>query len=152
MDAERAGVRRGRRPVVQAALCHRGRAVSVGGRRARTRVDRLRADRSCGFPALGWTQCSLLVVGSNRRDGDVMKAIAAGFAFLLLAVPAQAQTDDARWEPWIGCWELATENIGEGAPAAGRLSGSGVTQRPSGAFPRVCVTRAGNGVRVETTV
>lgn len=82
-----------------------------------------------------------------------MKAIVAGLALLLLAAPAQAQSADARWEPWLGCWELTVDSTREGAPAAGRLS-SGLTsaERPSGAVPRVCVTRVANGVRVETTV
>ena len=82
-----------------------------------------------------------------------MKAIVAGFALLFLAAPAQAQSTDARWEPWLGCWELTADNTREGAPAAGRLSsGSESVQRPSDAVPRVCVTRAASGVRVETTV
>ena len=82
-----------------------------------------------------------------------MKAIVAAFAFLFLAASAQAQSADARWEPWLGCWELTVDNTREGAPAAGRLASDPVSaQRPNGAMPRVCVTRAANGVRVETTV
>ena len=33
-----------------------------------------------------------------------MKAILAAVALLAAALPAQAQTADARWEPWLGCW------------------------------------------------
>jgi hypothetical protein len=82
-----------------------------------------------------------------------MKAIVAGLALLVAAVPAQAQTADARWEPWLGCWELTTDNTREGVPAAGQLAGSsGNIQRRSDAAPRVCVTRTPGGVRVDTTV
>ena len=31
--------------------------------------------------------------------------------FALLAVPARAQTNDMRWEPWLGCWNLAVDNL-----------------------------------------
>ena len=31
--------------------------------------------------------------------------------FALVAVPARAQSTDARWAPWLGCWTLATENL-----------------------------------------
>jgi hypothetical protein len=82
-----------------------------------------------------------------------MKAILAALALLAVAVPAQAQSADARWEPWLGCWELTADNIGEGAPAAGRLSSAPApAQRRNDATPRVCVTRDAAGVRVETTV
>jgi hypothetical protein len=48
---------------------------------------------------------------------------------------------------------LTTDNTREGASAAGQLSnGSGNIQRRTEAAPRVCVTRAPGGVRVETTV
>ena len=60
-----------------------------------------------------------------------MKAFVAAFALVLAALPSQAQTADARWEPWLGCWELAAA---------------------ADAAPRVCVTRTANGARFETTV
>jgi hypothetical protein len=82
-----------------------------------------------------------------------MKAIVAAFALVLAALPAQAQTADARWEPWLGCWELTADNVRDPAPAAGRLpDGSATIARRNGLSPRVCVTRAANGARFETTV
>jgi hypothetical protein len=82
-----------------------------------------------------------------------MKAIVAGFALLLLAVPAQAQTADARWESWLGCWELTADNVREAAPAADRApAGTPTLQRRGAVLPRVCVTRDGPGARFETTV
>ena len=72
--------------------------------------------------------------------------------FVLLAVPARAQSTDPRWEPWIGCWSLATENL------RGTETQEGVPQRstrPStvrDGAPRVCVSNATNGARFETTV
>jgi uncharacterized membrane protein YgcG len=82
-----------------------------------------------------------------------MKAILTGLALLLLALPAQAQTADARWQPWLGCWELTADNVREGAPAARRLADGSPTARRSGdSIPRVCVSAAGGGARFETTV
>lgn len=70
--------------------------------------------------------------------------------FALVAVPARAQSTDARWAPWLGCWTLATENLRDGASQDARR-----TARPSSVdegAPRVCVTRAADGARFETTV
>jgi hypothetical protein len=72
--------------------------------------------------------------------------------FTLLAVPARAQSTDARWESWLGCWTLATENLRGTEPQGGVPQ---ATARPStvreGA-PRVCVSSAANGARFLTTV
>jgi hypothetical protein len=42
-----------------------------------------------------------------------------GFALLLLvaAAPAAAQEVDARWTPWLGCWQMLNERVREGNPA-----------------------------------
>lgn len=82
-----------------------------------------------------------------------MKAIVAAFALVFAALPAQAQTADVRWDPWLGCWELTADNVRDGASAAPRLpNGSSTITRRNGAGPRVCVTRAASGARFETTV
>src|SRR5688500_16738119 len=84
-----------------------------------------------------------------------MRSALLVLAFALVAVPARAQSnDDARWEPWLGCWTLAVENLrdGESQDAGARQR----TPRPSAArdgAPRVCVTRATTGgARFETMV
>ena len=82
-----------------------------------------------------------------------MKSALLVAAFALLAVPARAQTNDIRWEPFLGCWTLAADNLRpREAPevVAGRTA-----RRPSTAIdgaPRVCVTRTPDGARFETTV
>ena len=40
-----------------------------------------------------------------------MKSTLLVAVFALLAMPARAQTNDARWEPWLGCWTLAVDNL-----------------------------------------
>lgn len=82
-----------------------------------------------------------------------MKSALLAAAFALIAVPARAQTNDIRWEPFLGCWTLAADNLRpREAPedAAGRAA-----RRPSTVIdgaPRVCVTRTADGARFETTV
>ena len=70
--------------------------------------------------------------------------------FAFLAVPARAQSTDARWEPWIGCWSLATENLRSTETQELQRSTRPTTAREGA--PRVCVSRAANGARFETTV
>ena len=70
--------------------------------------------------------------------------------FALLAVPARAQSTDARWEPWIGCWTLATENLRDTEARDLQRSARPSTVREGA--PRVCVSAAANGARFETTV
>jgi hypothetical protein len=81
-----------------------------------------------------------------------MRSALLVLAFALVAVPAHAQSNDSRWEPWFGCWTLAVENQRDGGPQ------DADTRRPTppaatreGA-PRVCVTRTTSGARFETTV
>jgi hypothetical protein len=82
-----------------------------------------------------------------------MKATLAVVVLLAAALPAQAQTADARWEPWLGCWELTADRVRDAAlPAASRATAPGTIQRRTDNSPRVCVTRAGGGARFETTV
>lgn len=73
--------------------------------------------------------------------------------FALLAVPARAQTNDMRWEPWLGCWNLAVDNLRpREAPedVAGPAAPAPAT--PIDSAPRVCVRRTPDGARFETTV
>jgi hypothetical protein len=73
-------------------------------------------------------------------------------AFALLALPAGAQTNDARWDGWLGCWTLAVDNLRDTqAPAAVPPPAF----RPSAVIdqaPTVCVTQAAGGARFVTTV
>src|SRR6188474_3173291 len=72
--------------------------------------------------------------------------------FALVAVPARAQSPDLRWEPWLGCWTLATENLRN---ADSQDNAAPRSTRPStvrDGAPRVCVSRAPEGARFETTV
>ena len=72
--------------------------------------------------------------------------------FALLAVPARAQTNDMRWEPWLGCWNLAVDNL---RPRETPEDVAGAAPRPATAIdsaPRVCVSRTSDGARFETTV
>ena len=79
-----------------------------------------------------------------------MRSALLVLTFALVAVPARAQSADSRWQPWLGCWMLATENLRDGATQDPRRAA-----RPSSADangPRVCVTPTDDGARFETTV
>ena len=74
-----------------------------------------------------------------------------GFA-LLAALPAQAQTNDPRWEPWLGCWTLVVDNLSAGDPndaSPRRPTRPNIEREDS---PRVCVAPSSGGARLETTV
>lgn len=76
-----------------------------------------------------------------------MRAMLLGFALLLPAAPAQAQTADTRWSQWLGCWELTIEDVREGARTAVPLPPLQDSR------PRICVTPGPDGgARFETTV
>lgn len=82
-----------------------------------------------------------------------MTALLAATAFLLLAIPAAAQTADARWEPFLGCWELTIDNVRAPQPIdpAGQAPLRPRARTATG--PRVCVTRSlAGGARFETTL
>lgn len=68
-----------------------------------------------------------------RTTGLLSGALLAAAA---LVGPAQAQDADARWLPWLGCWEPVGA-AAEGAPAEDAL---------------LCVRQAGGGVEVVTLV
>jgi hypothetical protein len=97
-----------------------------------------------------------------------MKAFVFGAALMIAAAPAGAQTADTRpstiaqgapskvegrWEPFLGCWDLTTDNVRNGAPAAAQLADLPLAMRSRGAGPRVCVTRTPEGgARFQTTL
>src|SRR5687768_9562323 len=80
-----------------------------------------------------------------------MKSALLITVFALLAVPARAQSQDLRWEPWLGCWTLATENLRSADSQDAQQRSSRPSTVRDGA-PRVCVSRAPDGARFETTV
>src|SRR5262245_40408995 len=75
-------------------------------------------------------------------------------AISTLALVSTAGAQDARWEPWLGCWEMVRENVRDGIvlplqdqPALALPTG------PQRAAPQVCVRRTGeNRVTLRTTV
>lgn len=81
-----------------------------------------------------------------------MKTTLLVAVFTLLAVPARAQSTDSRWEPWIGCWTLATENLRGTEPQDGLPQQSGRPSTVREGAPRVCVRSAADGARFLTTV
>lgn len=70
-----------------------------------------------------------------------------GLLLFLAAIPAQAQQLDSRWTPWLGCWQLVDESVGEVNPAVARRAA-----RPNDT--RVCVVPAGQaaGVTLSTVI
>jgi hypothetical protein len=76
-----------------------------------------------------------------------MKTLILGFALTLFALPAAAQTaGDSRWAPWVGCWELVTEDARDVSPASNTLADE-LPAQPSqaGTRPRTCVTASADG-------
>jgi uncharacterized membrane protein YgcG len=80
-----------------------------------------------------------------------MKAIIGAIAIAgALFVPAQeAAAEDARWAPWLGCWQRVSEDVREGVEPFIRADESDGVETA----PRVCVTQSGeNQVTLTTTV
>jgi hypothetical protein len=74
----------------------------------------------------------------------------AGAAFAQQTAPA-----DARWQPWIGCWQLLDEHVRNHADLTSEpVSAASAPARleRSGANTRVCVTPAGQGVSLTTMI
>jgi hypothetical protein len=72
--------------------------------------------------------------------------------FALFAVPARAQSPDVRWEPWLGCWTLATDNLRDTEPQGNPTQRSTRPSTVRDGAPRVCVSRVPEGARFVTTV
>lgn len=66
--------------------------------------------------------------------------------------PVLAQTPDTRWEPWIGCWELAIENVRDAVSELTPTDGAAAPAAVREGAPRVCVSHAGGGAAFDTTV
>ena len=81
-----------------------------------------------------------------------MRSILLATLFAILAVPARAQTADVRWEPWLGCWELAGDNLRGSISEDGLIARAPMPASLREGAPRVCVTRTPDGARFETTV
>jgi hypothetical protein len=101
--------------------------------------------------AKGETLAIALAVG-RWTLGVVMKSALLVAALVVLAVPAHAQTADQRWEPWLGCWELAADNQRDAHAPDGTIPRASRPAAVRDGAPRVCVTRVPGGVRFETTV
>jgi hypothetical protein len=86
---------------------------------------------------------------------DIATSVFVVFAMSLSAPAGQGAAEDARWAPWLGCWEMVLDRVREGAP----VPGDDLTPAPpplalvERAAPRVCVTRDGpNTVKMTTTI
>ncbi len=72
---------------------------------------------------------------------------------LLLAAPAPAQTADARWAPWLGCWNLVADTPPPPTPNALRERDAGPGRRrapESVTRVQVCVEPRDEGVVLRT--
>ena len=74
--------------------------------------------------------------------------VAIAVLLAAIAAPAHAQQPDARWSPWLGCWQMLDERVREGNPsgadavAAARQRGLGGTTNIT-----VCVCAHGAACR-----
>jgi hypothetical protein len=76
------------------------------------------------------------------------------FIVSVIAAPAHAQqSPDARWAPWLGCWQLIDENQGDAALNPARGTGA-PSARPSRSDMSVCAARASDaaGITLKTRV
>lgn len=82
----------------------------------------------------------------------VFVPVAAG-AQTSSSVPAAARTQaaDARWNAWLGCWDLVLENSRDASPGAPPPRARG-TQTSAASRPQVCVQPAEGGVTFSTRV
>jgi hypothetical protein len=82
------------------------------------------------------------------------------FALLIVAGPSSAQpsdpaASDARWQPWVGCWQLLDESVqDESDISPGEVAAGGGGGRASRANngTRVCVAPAHGGVTMTTLI
>jgi len=76
--------------------------------------------------------------------------IGALLVAVILAEPAQAQTADAHWGPWLGCWDLLVQTP-RLDPRVG-LDDTTADVSPAPRAGQVCVEPAGGGVTMRTLV
>jgi hypothetical protein len=84
-----------------------------------------------------------------------MYSIALALAFVLASVPAaRAQAPDARWNDWVGCWDLVADgNVARLPPAEDAAGGVTGPIRPGGSrSARVCVSPNRGGAELRTMV
>ncbi len=74
-------------------------------------------------------------------------------ALLLAVADAQAQTTaDTRWTPFVGCWDLVSEDLPDSGPGAAREASAPRGRTGARRSARVCVEPQGAGVSMTTTV
>jgi hypothetical protein len=79
-----------------------------------------------------------------------MKTLALTSALVLFPLVSIAQQPaDAKWTPWLGCWELVLENAQD---ATTRPSPSRRTLPSSSSRPQICIEPSGLGVTLSTRV
>ena len=84
-----------------------------------------------------------------------MKALLLTLVMVSAPLAATAQTVDARWTPWLGCWKLQDESVRQPLPYAAAALGAASARVGRGADAvRVCVapTSDATGVTLTTTV
>ena len=78
------------------------------------------------------------------------------FVVLVSAAPAWAQqrSPDARWAPWLGCWQLVDENQRAANPEAAEVAAGAPATSRSARDVSVCVTpaREPEGITLKTLV
>jgi hypothetical protein len=85
-----------------------------------------------------------------------IRCFAIAVAAAMVAGPAWAQTiaapsaPDPRWAPWLGCWQLADETIGDPSSFADALAALQRSRANAGSL--VCVTPAPGGATMTTLV
>jgi hypothetical protein len=86
------------------------------------------------------------------------KMLFTAFALLVAAGPSwaqQPQAADARWQPWMGCWQLLDETVQDESDVSAEEVATGAARgRPSRASSgtRVCVAPATGGVTMTTMI
>jgi hypothetical protein len=85
----------------------------------------------------------------------VLTALLVASAGLAYAQQMPAAPADARWQPWVGCWQLLDEHVrNHGDISSDPVAAASASARleRSGANTRVCVARAEQGVSLTTMV
>jgi hypothetical protein len=98
-------------------------------------------------------------VPASGRSRICLSVVAASLV-LLTAKPSIAQSvsgapsaEDARWQPWLGCWTLQNENVREGeAIDPTDIPAPGLRGPARRSDIRVCVEAEGSGVTLNTLV
>jgi hypothetical protein len=73
-------------------------------------------------------------------------------AGLLFATTSTQPDVDARWQPWLGCWQMLDESVIDGSAALAELLGTPAPKSNPAAGALVCVTPAGAAGATFTTL